>query len=187
MKKLVTAIVSTAAVLAFAGSASAQSAQTIEVTPASVDAAGSTDLTVSIGGFTAGATVFVLPCTVPASGNAADIGDGDCDTAQLLTADIGADGTASVSVTYDIPAGGLVVAVSDADGVERAQIIVGVGGGGGDAPAEEPAGETPAAPEDLPDTGSELTIALFGAATLLAGAGLLVASRRNEPLVYVTE
>lgn len=181
MKKFLAAFTACVATLGFAGTASAQGDPTISVDPASVDAAGSADIAVTLSNFPAGDTVFVLPCTVPASGDAADIGDDSCDTAQLTTVVIGDDGSGSASVTYDIPDGGLVVAASNADASARDQLIVTVGA------ADTGAAEAPAADDEqtLPDTGSEVTIAVIGLVTVLAGGALMGASRRRHGLGHI--
>lgn len=156
--------------------ASAQDGPTITVEPGSVDAAGSHDLTITGSGWTAAPPVFVLPC--PGANGSIDEfaaqGADACDTGALTPATPD-DGSFEVTVTYDIPAEGLVIAAGDAGQTESAVAIVTVGGGG-DAPTEEATVE--AAPE-MPATGAESApLAIAGMAVLAAGAMVVGFSRK---------
>lgn len=166
MRKMFTTLaVAAIAVAAPAGIASAEG--TIEVDPSDVDAAGEQDVAITLSGFTADLQVFVLPCDFPSSGNAADLILETCDQTQLSPVTIGADGGATLTATYDIPAEGLAVFVTDAAEAEQATALITVGGG-------DDEGDGTAAPTGV-DTGSPLT-GSTSVALLAAGIGMLALS-----------
>jgi len=164
MRKLITALSIVAAVmLGTSGIAAAQAPTgTLTATPASIDAAGSTDFTVELGGFTAGLAVFLLPCPAPDSGDMADFDAATCDQANLTPVSIGDDGTASVDVTYDVAANGIVLVAGDAARTEFGITMVPVG-------AAELAVTGPA------DTGT-----LFGAGIAMITLGVVAVRRSRE-------
>jgi len=168
------------------GIAHAQDGPTLTVEPATVDAAGEQEFTITGEGWTAAPPIFVLQCEVPESGDPADVDSATCDTANLTPA-TPAEGSFSVTVTYDVPEGGLAIAAGDAAQSEAAAALVTVGGGE-EAPAEgeEPvAGTDTAAPAEgegeLAETGVESgLLAIIGAAVLAAGAMVVTTTRRNR-------
>lgn len=169
MKKLLAALVAaTLLVMGMAGIADAQAPTgTLALDPATVDEAGSHDFTVTLGEFSPGLAVFVLPCTAPPGGDMAAFDPAAaCDQSQLTPVTIGDDGTAEASVTYDVTDDGLVVVAGDA---AQSEIGLGVvpppGAGGG----------------DLPETGVETGLLAVVATTLVAGGALVV--RQSHRLV----
>ena len=99
-----------------------------------------------------------------------------CDTGALTPA-TPADGAFTVTVTYDIPAEGLVIAAGDAGQTESAVAIVGVGAA---AEAEEDiTEEAPVEAAEMPATGAESApLAIAGMAVLAAGAMVIGFSRK---------
>ncbi len=185
-----------AMVSVFATPAAAQDGPSITVEPSSVDAAGEAEFTVTGEGWTAAPPVFVLPCEAPASGDIADVDSATCDTANLTPA-TPADGSFEVTVTYDVPEGGLAIAAGDAAQSESASALITVGAaaeGEGEAAAEgegeemaegdaeaEAVAETDemAEGEELAETGIESgLLAIIGIAVLAAGAMVLTSTRR---------
>lgn len=157
-----------------APAAGAQDGPLITVEPASVDAAGDHEFTVTGSGWTAAPPIFVLPCEAPASGDLADLDSGTCDTANLTPATPDGDGNFSVTVTYTVPEGGMAIAAGDAGQTESSGVLVTVGAGAAEeAPADEPVAEP------LPDTGVESApLAIAGAAILAAGTMVVGFSRK---------
>ncbi len=188
MKKLSVIGLVVAFLALFAGPVVAQDGPAMTVEPSSVEAAGTYDFTVSGEGFTAGNSIFILPCA-GAEGDLQVLADGDssalCDLASLTPVSIGDDGTFTVEVTgYEVPDVGLAIGGGDAGGVDAASALVTVGDGGGDEAAdeEEPAEEEEATEEesDLAETGAETGI-LVGAGAALLGLGF-VATRAGRRL-----
>ena len=166
------------AIVAPAGIASA--APEISVDVSSVDAAGEQAVEVSLTGFTPELAVFVLPCGFPAGGDVAAFDNTTCDQAQLSPVVIDADGNGTVSATYDVPAEGLAIYVTDAAVAETGVALIAVGAG--DAAAEEAPAEAEPAADDAGDGTPAPTAVNTGApasgssnATILALAlGMLV-------------
>ena len=148
--KLITMAIAAVAIVAPAGIASA--APEIAVSPSSVDAAGEQEVEVTLSGFTAETPVFVLPCAFPAGGDVAAFDNTTCDQAQLSPAVIDAEGGATVTATFDIPAEGIAIYVTDAAQAESGVALITIGEAAAEeAPAEEaeeaeeaPAEEAPA-------------------------------------------
>ena len=174
----------------FGGHAAAQDAPTITVDPSNVDAAGSVEFTVEGSGFTV-ASLFLVPCELPESGDPAMADPATCDSANLTPVAV-TDGAFTATVTYDVPEEGLVIAAADATQTETAAAAVTVGAaaaddaaaeGGDDAAAEEgdDAATDDAAADDLASTGADVDTLAYVAVGFLA-AGLLAfgASRRTR-------
>ncbi len=184
-RKLITLAVAAIAVVVPSGIAQAEPG--IEVDPTSVDAAGEQEVTVTLSGFTPELAVFVLPCGFPAGGDVAVFDNTTCDQAQLSPVTIDADGAGIVTATYDVPAEGLAVYVTDAAVVETGVALITIGGGE-DAAAEtetdESAGEGDGTPAPTavntgePVSGSSNVLLLGLAAGMLALAGGAMTLRR---------
>ena len=163
MRKILTAFaVFSVAMVAMAGIAAAD---TMTVDPETVDAAGEHDIEVSVSGFTGGISLFALPCDYPESGDAEDIDVTTCDQAQLTPIAVGDDGTATVTVTLDIPEGGIAIIAGDADRTESARAVVAV-----------------EAPVELAATGLGTTtlLTMIGLAMLAVGAAGIAVGRRFQ-------
>lgn len=159
-----------------APAAGAQDGPSLTVEPASVEAAGEQEFTFEGAGFTA-APIFVLGCNVPESGDAADIAEDGCDTANLVI-NTPEDGAFSGAITIDVPEGGIFIIAGDQAQTEAASQLITVGAAE-EAPAEEAPEEAPE--EDLAVTGAETTpLAIAGGAILAAGAMLFGFSRRYD-------
>ena len=173
--------VALAVVALFAAPAQAQDGPTLTVEPASVDAAGEHEFTVTGSGWTAAPPIFVLPCEAPASGEAADVDASTCDTGSLTPANP-TDGAFEVTVTFDVPEGGMAIAAGDAAQSEAAAAVVTVGAAA--EAAEDDGGEAAedeGADEALADTGAESgLLAIAGIAVVAGGAMVVNTSRRNS-------
>lgn len=195
MKRItaLTVAVTLLALLALTSQASAQDGPSLTADPASVPAEGEHTFTISGAGFTAGLSLFVLPCTAPgepmtpenAAQAIAAIAQTDCNLGSLTPAVVGADGTFSVTATATVGQNFVWVA-GDAAQTESAAAPVFIvepmddmGDDMGDDMAPEGAAETGfggAAGSD----GNSLAVPLaatIAAVTLLGGAAL--ATRRN--------
>ncbi len=164
--------------------ASAQNGPSLTVDPTSVDSPGEVTLTVTGDGWTAEPPLFILPCTVPESGDPTDLSTDSCDTANLTPA-TPTDGAFEVEVTYEVPEEGLVVAAGDAAQSESAVALITVGAAEEPAEAtEEPADaeadstEEPADAEaDSTDAAEETELAQTGTESgLLAVVGMTMAA-----------
>ena len=101
--KLLMLGIAIAMVSMLAAPAAAQDGPSITVEPATVDAAGETEFTVTGAGWTAAPPIFVLPCfTVTTLEDLEAEGAAACDTAALTPA-TPADGAFEVTVTYEVP------------------------------------------------------------------------------------
>jgi hypothetical protein len=194
-KTLTTIAIGLLASAGWAGTAAAQDGPTITVEPATVDAAGETEFTITGSGWTAAPPIFVLPCAAPESGDPADVDSATCDTANLTPA-TPADGSFEVTATFDVPEGGLAIAAGDAAQTEAAAVVVTVGAGEAPAEGEDPATEDGAAADDgaaddgaaaegeeggeLAETGVEsMLLVIAGIAVMVAGAMVLRVTRRT--------
>lgn len=169
MKKTLMALVAAlgmlVAVVAMATPAHAQE-QTITSDPASVEEAGEHELTVTGAGYTGPA--FLLPCP-GAGGDPTAIAEDSCDTGALTPVTPDDDGNWEATVTFDIPAEGLVMVAGNAAQTEVGATVVMVG-------AMEEAMEESESMEDdsLADTGNEaIVFALVGLTALMAGVMFL--------------
>ncbi len=198
-RPLLTALVMVLAVLgAFVAPATAQDGPSITVEPATVDAPGEYEFTVTGEGWTAAPPIFVVPCAAPESGEAADVDADTCDAANL-TPGTPEDGSFEVTVTYEVTEGGIAIAATDAAQTEVAAAVVTVGaaeGEDGEAEGEdgeeageaegEEAGEAEGeeageaeGEEELANTGVESgLIAIVAVAILAAGAMTVGYTRR---------
>lgn len=160
------------------------SAAEVAVDPAA-PAVGRQDLTIEITDFTPDTAVYAVPCSVPGSGDAADLSSDMCSIVDVVTATTDDTGHASLTVTWEVPAEGLGVYVGDEMRTDQATAIVRPSGAVAvvepDTPQVEVLGTT-VDESDLADTGAETTPLLFAAALLL-GVGLLSveAGRRLTP------
>ncbi len=168
-----------------ASPATAQTGPTLTVEPATVDAPGEATFTVTGDGWTAEPPLFILPCTVPESGEPADLSTDSCDTANL-TPTTPADGAFEVELTFEIPEEGLIVAAGDAAQSESAVALISVGAA--EAPAaEEEAAEEPAATAaseeaELAQTGTESGfLAVIGVTVAALGTMVVGFARRLGP------
>lgn len=188
MKRLLLSLVAVVlATFAMAAPVSAQGDQAITADPTSVDAAGEHELTVSGTGYTGPA--FLLPCP-GAEGDLTKVAeDGACDLNNLTPVAPDGDGNVEATVTYDIPDGGLVIVIGNADQSEVAVTLVTVGAAeeAEEEAAEEEAAEEPeeeaaeeADDDALASTGAEsFQFVIIGATMLLAGVMLARFSRRH--------
>lgn len=188
-RKIITMAIAAIAIVAPAGIASA--APEISVDVSSVDAAGEQAVEVSLSGFTPELAVFVLPCGFPAGGDVAAFDNTTCDQAQLSPVVIDADGNGTVSATYDVPAEGLAIYVTDADVAETGVALITVGAGDAaadEAPAEaeaDDAGDGTPAPTAVntgaPASGSSnaTILALALGMLVLAGGALTLRHAKN--------
>jgi len=191
MKKTMIALATVVAMLmtmmAAATPAYAQGDQTITSDPASVEEAGEYELTVTGSGYSEPA--FLLPCP-GANGDPAAMDEDSCDTGNLTPVTPDGDGNWEATVTFEIPAEGLVIVAGNVAQTEVGLTAVGVGAmedsgameeSTEDSGAMEESMEETAAAEDdsLADTGNEaLFVAVIGLTALLAGA-LFLNSKRD--------
>ena len=155
MKRLLLAI-SAAFVLTIAVAAPA-SAQTVDVDPNPVSEAGEQEVTVTGTGFTDDG--FLLACP-GANADPAQLAEDSCDLANLSPYSAG---DWELTVTFDIPAEGLLIVAGNAAQTEVVPAVISVG----EAAAEE----------ELPNTGGNtqayllLAFVLFGAAAAFTMGG----------------
>ena len=159
MKKLLTTAIVLGLLTVFAAPASAQGAS-ISADPAAVTEAGSADLTVTGTGFAQDG--FLLSCP-GANGDPAQLAEDSCDLANLTPYTAG---DWELSVTYDIPAEGLLIVAGSADQTEVATFVITIG-------------EVAQAEEELPNTGGNTEALLVVALVLFAAAGALVVGGRK--------
>lgn len=181
-KRLALALVAVAALFALSGApASAQDGPTITVDPEFVEAPGEQEFTVTGAGWTV-PSAFVLPCVVVEDLTQLDAQGGDCDLANLTPAVNDGSGGFEVTVTYDIPAEGLLIVVGDADQTESAFHIVTVGAPAAEEGAEEGVEEEEAAgeEEELANTGIESGLLAIVAGAVLAGGVMLTTTQRRR-------
>ena len=156
MKKSIVAIAAVLAMMVAVAAPAAAQAASLSVSPGSVDAAGEAELTVTGSDFTSDG--FLLPCP-GADGDPAKMGADSCDTAALTPYTVDESGGWSATVTYDIPAEGLVIVAGNADQTESAVSVIAVGAG------------------TLPNTGANtnalvlMTLGLIGAGAVLFTGG----------------
>jgi LPXTG-motif cell wall-anchored protein len=164
--------------LAFAAPASAQDEPSVTADPPYVEAPGEATFIVSGEGFS-DPGLFILPCDIPEGDDTPTVDT--CDVSNILPVSPDADGKiAETEVTYDIPEGGLAIAISNADASEGAWAVITIGAAMDDEEevAEEPE-ENEVAEEELPETGSESTqLAIIGL-TIAAGGAMVVAGSRR--------
>lgn len=173
--------------------ASAQDGATVTVEPATVEAAGDVEFTITGAGFTAAPPIAAIPCfdaTTLEELTAAGIEA--CDTGALSLVNELSDGGFTLTVTYAVPEAGMCIAVADLAQTETAPpvcVAVGAAGGGeegegegevepepepGDGEAGEDSGE-----EELANTGVESSLlAIIAIAVLGAGAMAVGYTRR---------
>lgn len=186
--KLLMLGIAIAMVSVFAAPAAAQDGPTLTVEPASVEAAGENEFTITGAGWTAAPPIFVLPCfTVSTPEEIAEQGAAACDTAALTPA-TPADGAFEVTVTYDVPETGMCIAAGDAAQTESSAVCIAVGAAAEEeAPVEEGAEEEAVTTDEeaageeeaLAETGIESgLLAIIGMAILAAGAMVLTGTRR---------
>lgn len=156
--------------------AAAQGDQEIVATPSSVDAAGEHEITVEGSGYTGPA--FLLPCP-GAGGDLAAVAEDSCDLGSLTPVAPDSDGNFTATVTWDIPAEGLVMVVGNAAQTEVAAAVVSVGGGEAmaDESMEDDAMEE--ASDDLAETGVESSVLVIAGGAILAAGALFINSRRE--------
>ncbi len=153
MKRLLLAI--TAAFAVTIAVAAPTSAQTVEIDPNPVSGAGEQEITVSGAGFSQDG--FLLPCP-GANADPAQLAEDSCDLTNLTPYTAG---DWEHTVTYDVPAGGLLIVAGNAAQTESATGVI-TGAGGGD---------------DLPNTGGNtqayllLAFVLVGAAAVFTRGG----------------
>ena len=119
MKRIMalTAIVSVLALFVLTSQASAQDGPLLTADPPAVDGPGTHTFTLTGSGWSAGLTVFIVPCTVPGEqlttassidaivAALAGMGQADCILAPLgPPIPVGDDGTFTVEITHDVPA-----------------------------------------------------------------------------------
>ncbi len=156
MKKSIAGLVMLASlILGLAAPAGAQG-PSLNATPGSIEAPGSLSLTVTGSNFTDDG--FLLPCP-GADGDPAKMGADSCDTAALTPYTTGSDGSWSASVTYDIPAEGLVIVAGNAAQTENAVFVIAIG------------------VSELPNTGANTMALLFFAVAMLGGGAVLVSKK----------
>ena len=155
MKRLLLAI-SAAFVMTIAVAAPA-SAQTVDIDPNPVSEAGEQEITVTGTGFTDDG--FLLACP-GANADPAQLAEDSCDLANLTPYSAG---DWELTVTFDIPAEGLLIVAGNAAQTEVVPAVISVGGA--------------AAEEELPNTGGNtqayllLAFVLFGAAAAFTMGG----------------
>ncbi len=176
MKKITLIGLVVALMALFAGPAAAQDGPTVTADP--VAAAGQNDIEVTGAGFSPGIALFVLPCADAGGDIDAFLSNDDpgslCDTSALTPVTAGDDGGFTATVSYDVPAEGLVFVAGDAAQTEVGVGVITVGDGGGDAAADDaaPAEEEAAPAADLANTGAETGV-LVGVGVALLGLGVV--------------
>ena len=183
-KRLALALVAVAALFALTGApASAQDGPSITVEPASVEAPGEQEFTVSGAGWTMPPTA-IIPCAAPESGNLLDIGSDTCDTGNLVPVTPDADGNFSATMTVDVPEGGIAIIGFDLGTQGEAEsggALVLVGAAEAEETAEEGGEEeTAGEEEELADTGGESGLLAIVAAAVLAGGVMLTTTQRRR-------
>ena len=183
MKRLALVIAAVAALFLATISPAAADGHTpvLTIEPASVDAAGEHEFTVTGSDF-APTGGFLLPCA-GVEGDLALMAESDptavCDLGALTPYAPDDDGGWTATVTYDVPAEGLVLAAGDTGGANASAALISIGAAEEAAPAEEVEEEAaPAAADALPATGVESYLfAVVGLAIVAAGALVVRSSR----------
>lgn len=159
----------------FAAPAGAQDGPTLTAEPATVEAAGDVEFTITGSGWTAAPPIFVLPCEVPEDGDFSNLSaENGCDAGNLTPATPDADGNFTVTATYTVAENGLAIAAGDAASTEAAFVAITVGAAQEEAPAEEPEEET------LAETGVESGLLAVVALALVAGGAMVVQTNRRH-------
>lgn len=149
----------------------------LEVVPSPVGE-GEQELTIDVWDFDPDTPVYVVPCEVPASGDAADVSSDSCDLADVETATTDADGAASFEVTWDIPADGIAVFAGDEMGTDEVAEVLEVAGTG-----VEVLGTSTTADDELADTGADTgPLVSLGLALVLLGTATVRTGRRLVPV-----
>jgi hypothetical protein len=146
--------------------AAAQPVATIDVSPATVAAAGTQTFSVTGTGWTTPSPYFVEPCAVPESNDVADIDTTTCDSGALTAAAVDTSGNLRATITVDVPAAGIAIVAVNGDQTQTAGQIITV----------EPTGS--GSDGDLPPTGAESALLALVAGALVAGGMMLVRSAR---------
>ncbi len=168
----------------FAGVAAAQE-PSISTDPASVPEAGEHELVVSGENFTAGNSLFLLPCVAPDGDPDAINGQEDCDISDLTPVTVGDDGTFETTVTYDIVED-FAIAAGDAGQTEAAAVLVPIDAEGGDdgdddttTTTEAPAGGDDTDDGELADTGWATNLLVATGVLMLAGGYFATRAERR--------
>ncbi len=156
-----------------ASPALAQDGPTLSVDP--VAAAGENTVVINGSGFPADLAGFIFPCAAAESAAAWIAASPEdkgalCDIGALTPVTADADGNFSAELTVDVPEGGLVMGMGDADQTisTAVDIAIGEAAAADEAPAEEePAAET----GDLAQTGVETPV-MVGLGIALLGMGV---------------
>jgi LPXTG-motif cell wall-anchored protein len=168
MHRLIVIAVTLAFTSVLAAPAAAQPSATIDVEPATVDAAGTQTFTITGTGWAIPSPYFVEPCAVPESNDVADIDTTTCDSGALAAATVDTAGNLKATITLDVPAAGIAIVAVNGNQTQTAGQIVTV----------VPAGPNP--DDDLPDTGAEsAALALLALALVAAGTLLVRGARRS--------
>ncbi|MEM9202620.1 MAG: LPXTG cell wall anchor domain-containing protein [Actinomycetota bacterium] len=157
MKKLTFAGLVLGLFVALALPAAAQG-PSISTDPSAVTEAGEAEITVTGTGFTQDG--FLLPCP-GANADPAQLAEDSCDLTNLTPYTAG---DWELTVTYDIPAEGLLIVAGSADQSEVVPLVI-------------PVGEV--AQAELPNTGGNTETLLVVALALLAAAGAFVVGGRR--------
>jgi hypothetical protein len=158
----------------------------IVAVPDTVPAPGEATFELTLSGFSPETTIFVVPCEAPAGGDPDDIDPTTCDLENATGARSDTEGTARLTATWDVPAGGLAILVGNEARTEAANLIVPIGD-------TQVLGSAQGNPDgQLPETGGEnLILAGIGLTMVAAGvvshhAGLSLGSvltARRRPTV----
>ena len=154
MKRLLLAI--TAAFALTIAVAAPASAQTVEIDPNPVSGAGEQEITVTGAGFSQDG--FLLPCP-GANADPDQLAADSCDLTNLTPYTAG---DWEHTVTYDVPAGGLLIVAGSADQTEGATAVITVAGGG-----------------DLANTGGNTEVYLLLAFVLFGAAAVFIMGGRK--------
>ena len=189
----VAAVAVVLALFALTGQAAAQDGPSLEADPPAVAGPGSQTFTITGSGWNSGLLVYIVPCTLAGdqltTASSADeiaaamgaMASEDCERIPIGGPQlVGADGTFTVEVTYDVPAN-FVIGAGDANSVQDGAVPIlfvaddmgdgMVPNGGADTGFGGMAGSDPG--------GAAVPLAATLAAVILLGGTALVARRNN--------
>lgn len=96
----------------------------LDITP-SAPPPGQTELLIEVSDFDPDTAIFAVPCDIPESGDPADVTTADCDVVAVEATVTDENGEATISVTWEIPEGGIAIYVGDETRTNQIAEIIG--------------------------------------------------------------